>query len=79
MKLRFFVDSFTSQTSSIAESIEEQSDVESGSGERTPTNDDRETTPNFPSQKNEDKGESCYLDEEISLINRGFFVENVFT
>uniref|UniRef100_A0A0R3RT36 Uncharacterized protein n=1 Tax=Elaeophora elaphi TaxID=1147741 RepID=A0A0R3RT36_9BILA len=64
--------SFTSQTSSIAESIKEQSDVEGGSGERTPTNDDHETISNFSGQKN-DKGEGCYLDEELPLISRGFF------
>ncbi|VDO20070.1 Uncharacterized protein BM_BM6808 [Brugia malayi] len=54
-------DSFTSQASSIAESIEEQSDVESGSGERTPTNNDRKTTLNFSTQDNENKVESSNL------------------
>ncbi|VBB26689.1 unnamed protein product [Acanthocheilonema viteae] len=62
-------DSFTSQTSSIAESIKEQSDVESGSGERTPTNDDREATSSFSEQKNGRKGR-CYLDEEFPFITR---------
>ncbi|VDM20894.1 unnamed protein product [Wuchereria bancrofti] len=55
-------DSFTSQTSSIAESIEEQRDIEGGSGERTPTNDDRKTTLNFSTQDNGNKVETCYLD-----------------
>ncbi|VDO27353.1 unnamed protein product [Onchocerca flexuosa] len=61
-------DSFTSQTSSISESIEEQSEMEGGSGERTPTNDNRETTLNFSTQRNENKG-GCYLDEEIPCIS----------
>ncbi|CAG9540846.1 unnamed protein product [Cercopithifilaria johnstoni] len=65
-------DSFTSQTSSISESIMEQSEVGDSSGERTPTNDDRETTSNFSGQKNgrNGRGESCYLDEEFPFINR---------
>ncbi|VDK68068.1 unnamed protein product [Litomosoides sigmodontis] len=59
-------DSFTSQASSTAESIREQSDVEGGSGERTPTNDDRETVSNFAEQKG-GTGENCYLDEELPI------------
>uniref|UniRef100_A0A915Q301 PIN domain-containing protein n=1 Tax=Setaria digitata TaxID=48799 RepID=A0A915Q301_9BILA len=62
-------DSFTSQTSSIAESIEEQCDVESGSGERTPTNDNQGPS-DFCNQKNGIKRESCYLDEEIPVVSR---------
>ncbi|VDK73374.1 unnamed protein product, partial [Onchocerca ochengi] len=61
-------DSSTSQTSSIAESIEEQSEMEDGSGERTPTNDNRETTLSFSTQRSENKG-GCYLDEEIPCIS----------
>lgn len=68
----FFTDSSTSQTSSIAESIEEQSEMEDGSGERTPTNDNRETTSSFSTQRSENKG-GCYLDEEIPCISLGFF------
>ncbi|MCP9259487.1 Telomerase-binding protein est1a [Dirofilaria immitis] len=49
-------DGSTSQASSIAECIEEQSEIEGGSGERTPTNDKRETTSNFSSQKLKRKG-----------------------
>ncbi|EFO27510.2 hypothetical protein LOAG_00974 [Loa loa] len=62
-------DSFTSQTSSIAESIEEQSDMEGGSGEITPTTDHREMTSVFSSQINEKKGERHYLDVEVPFIN----------
>ncbi|KAM3723506.1 Telomerase-binding protein EST1A [Dirofilaria immitis] len=63
-------DGSTSQASSIAECIEEQSEIEGGSGERTPTNDKRETTSNFSSQKIEEKGKDCYLDEKIQFIIR---------